>query len=197
MTLYSAPFTFHNLTPTENRLIGLSGFAQVGKDSVANILGEHGFQRVSFADPLRAAMYTLDPIVRSDTYGRTYGLREVVEDIGWDEAKTRIPEVRRLLQVFGTEVGRQMLGKSIWVDLAKKKIGPTGKYVITDVRFPDEVIAIRALGGSLYKVVRPGYAPVNAHVSDVGLADQLFDGFIFNIGSLEDLRTTVLKALEI
>ena len=182
---------------TENRLIGLSGFAQVGKDSVASILGEHGFKRVSFADPLRAAMYTLDPIVRADTYGRTYGLREVIDDIGWDEAKTRIPEVRRLLQVFGTEVGRQMLGKSIWVDLAKKKIGTTGKYIITDVRFPDEVIAIRDLGGSLYKVVRPGYAPVNQHISDVGLPDQLFDGDIFNTGSLEDLRTTVLKALDI
>jgi len=182
---------------TENRLIGLSGFAQVGKDSVASILGEHGFKRIAFADPLREAVWTLDPIVRSDTYGRTYTIREVVGDIGWDEAKTTIPEVRRLLQVFGTEVGRKILGKSIWVDKAMMKIKPTGKYVITDVRFPDEVEAIRALGGTLHKVIRPGYVPVNKHVSDVGLPDRLFDGAIFNIGSLEDLRTAVLRELDV
>jgi len=194
MSLYAERDTFHTLAPIENRLIGLSGFAQVGKDSVANILGEHGFKRVALADPIRSAMYMLDPVVRADNRGRTFGLREVVDDIGWDEAKTSIPEVRRLLQVFGTEVGRHLFGNDVWVDLARKKVnvGTSGRYVITDVRFLNEVTAIRALGGSLYKVVRPGYAPVNAHVSDVGLADQLFDGFIFNIGSLEDLRTAVL-----
>lgn len=192
MSVYSDPYTLHTLTPTENRLIGLSGFAQVGKDSVANILGEHGFKRVALADPIREAAYMLNPIVRADNRGRTFGLREVVDDIGWDEAKTSIPEVRRLLQVFGTEVGRHLFGEDVWVDLAKKRIGPTGKYVVTDVRFLNEVIAIRALGGSLFKVVRPGHRPINAHVSDSGLQSYLFDGLIHNYGSLEDLRTTVL-----
>lgn len=178
-----------------NRLIGLSGFAQVGKDSVANILKEHGFQRIALADPIREAMYLLNPIVVTDSRGRIFRLQEVVDDIGWDDAKTSIPEVRRLLQVFGTEVGRQLFGEGIWVDLAMRKIGPEGKYVITDVRFPNEVLAIGSLGGSLIRVTRPGSAPVNQHISDAGLSGSWFYAEISNDGSLEDLRSKVLEVL--
>jgi len=195
MSLYSEPYTLHTLGFEPSRLIGLSGFAQVGKDAVAEILKDHGFKRVAFADPIREAMYILDPIVRSDTYGRTFSLREVIDDLGWDEAKTTVPEVRRLLQVFGTEVGRQLFGESVWTDMAMRKIGPTGQYVITDVRFPDEVHAIRVRGGSLIKIIRPGYIPVNKHVSDAGLPSNLFDGVIFNDGTLEDLRAQVVAAV--
>jgi len=178
-----------------SRLIGLSGFAQTGKDAAANILKDHGYTRIAFADPIREAMYLLDPIVRSDNRGRTFGLREVIDDIGWDDAKTTIPEVRRLLQVYGTEVGRETMGKNVWVNLAKKKIHPNGKYVITDVRFPDEVDAIRELGGSLIKIIRPGFEPVNAHISDAGLPDHWFDRVLVNDGSLADLRDRVLVVL--
>ena len=48
-------------------IIGLSGYAQVGKDTVANYLVEkYGFVKVSFADPIREALYKLDPKVRID-----------------------------------------------------------------------------------------------------------------------------------
>ena len=46
-------------------LVGLSGYAQVGKDTVGKILVEkYGFERVSFADKLREVLYALDPTVR-------------------------------------------------------------------------------------------------------------------------------------
>jgi dephospho-CoA kinase len=39
-------------------IIGLTGYAQSGKDTVANILVEnYGYQRVAFADPIRALLY--------------------------------------------------------------------------------------------------------------------------------------------
>jgi len=51
-------------------------------------------------DPIREALYLLDPIVRADNRGRTFGLSEVVDDIGWDLSTASIPEVRRLLQAL-------------------------------------------------------------------------------------------------
>jgi hypothetical protein len=178
-----------------NQLIGLSGFAQVGKDSVADILVEDGFTRIALADPIREALYALDPMVGADTYGRKFRLQEVIDDLGWDAAKVEIPEVRRLMQVLGTEVGRELLGEHIWTDLARKKLKRPGKYVVTDVRFPSEVSAVRTWGGSLIKIVRPGYMPVNSHVSDEGIPDEFFDRVLLNDGSLEDLRHRVLFAV--
>ena len=48
-------------------IIGLSGYAQVGKDTVANILVEHyGYTRIGFADIIRKAAYILDPLITLD-----------------------------------------------------------------------------------------------------------------------------------
>jgi hypothetical protein len=45
-------------------LVGLIGKARVGKDTFAGFLtSEHGFQRFAFADPLRAVLLAVDPIV--------------------------------------------------------------------------------------------------------------------------------------
>jgi 50S ribosomal subunit-associated GTPase HflX len=45
-------------------IIGLSGYAQVGKDTVANILVQHhGYKRVAFADKIRECLFALDPII--------------------------------------------------------------------------------------------------------------------------------------
>lgn len=146
-------------------IIGLTGKAGAGKDTVANILANYNFVRVSFADPVREAVLALDPIVEyEDSYGDLFERRAswFVKIEGWDEAKRKHDEIRRLLQVVGTEVGRGILGENVWVDLANKKIealndkNPTD-IVITDVRFPNEVEFVRnhPLWGVIVKIERP------------------------------------------
>ena len=45
-------------------LIGLCGYAAAGKDTAARVLiDEFFFQRVAFADPIKAALLALDPFV--------------------------------------------------------------------------------------------------------------------------------------
>ena len=95
-------------------IIGLSGYSQSGKDTVAEILvKQYGYKRMAFADKIREALYTLNPVVNAIGNEFIY-LQRLVDSSGWDEAKKN-PEVRRLLQTLGAEVGRDLIDPSVWV----------------------------------------------------------------------------------
>lgn len=170
------------------QIVGLHGVARSGKDTVANVLvAKEGYKRLAFADALRDVLYALNPLVLPQAR-----LKTIVDSVGWDEAKTMYPEVRELLQRMGTEAGRDILGKNIWVDVVMRQIReqPDQKFVITDVRFRNEVEALFAYGPDafLVRIVRPGVNPVNSHVSDAGLPEDLFDAMILNDRGIEELQ---------
>lgn len=140
-------------------LVGLIGRQRSGKDFAAQILGEErGVQRLAFADPIRDALYALNPLV-----DYCVSLRYIVDDIGWDQAKEKFVEVRSLLQRLGTEVGRKQFGDSFWVDQAMRKyenLTDNGKDVVfTDVRFGNEIETIRERGGFIWKIERLDQEP--------------------------------------
>lgn len=155
---------------------------------MAAVLANHGFERISFADAIRDALYTLDPYV---TEGSGLRLSTLVDTLGWDAVKVQYPEVRRLLQVFGTEVAREQWDDQFWVNLGFSKMRPEGRYVITDVRFPNEAEAVKQHGGELWRVDRPGIGPVNNHASDNHISQIEVDAVVKNDKSLDDLRPEV------
>ena len=168
-------------------IVGLHGYAQSGKDALAKVLiEEFGFRRVAFADTLREAVYRLNPIVEHSDETGPVRVQEIVNRAGWEEAKVLYPEVRRLLQVIGTEVGRELIHEDIWVSIAMSKIKNNEDIVITDVRYLNEVQAIQDAYGILVKINRPGVGPVNDHVSDAGLPDDMFNFILNNNGSIEE-----------
>jgi hypothetical protein len=167
-------------------LIGLSGYSRSGKDTVAELLClNYGYKRVSFADPMRQALYVLSPKI--DNIVR---LSEYVDDYGWDVAKQN-QEVRRLLQVFGTEVGRKMFGLDFWIDIALKDLSGDTQVVISDVRFPNEADAIAKLGGSVWRINRKNHSAVNGHASEHAMDNYMFNHVIYNDGTLDDLSDEV------
>ena len=172
-------------------IIGLSGYARCGKDTVAQVLiDNYVFERVAFADPIREILLELDPTLEKGT-----SLRSMVEDYGWEVAKA-LPEVRRLLQVLGVSA-RNILGQTIWVDTAVTKLSSSDKrYVITDVRFENEAEAIKRLGGEVWRVERPGVEAVNNHVSESSLGSWEFDKYIHNGGTLEDLEFLIKMEMQ-
>lgn len=178
------------------RLIGLTGFAGSGKDTAALILAqEHGFARVAFADPLRDMLYALNPIAHGGPMG-TLRVASIVDSFGWDTAKREFPEVRRLLQRIGTEVGRATFGEDVWLDRGMSKARASqAPVVFTDVRMGNEALAIRALSGQVWRVARPGVSALDDHVSELGLPAHLVDRTILNDGSLSDLSYALLGAL--
>lgn len=204
---------------THPRLVlGLSGYARAGKDAAARALLEEGWQRRAFADKMRDFCYAADPLIpvtprarlalaRRSSGGVTLNerlraftppwrtherLAGLVDRYGWDAVKVSCDEVRRTLQRTGTDAGRNVLGQDVWVRAATEHL-PEGHVVFTDVRFPQEADAVRALRGKVIRIVRPGTGPVNGHSSEIAMDDYPFDAVIVNDGTQDDLHRAIRK----
>lgn len=172
-------------------VIGVSGYARAGKDTIGDYLVELGYERASFAAPIRKALYTLNPYLSNSK--RTQG---IIDEHGWEGSKTVDPEVRLLLQRLGSDVGRAMIDNDIWVDLTLKGIPDGAKVVFTDCRFPNEAAAIKRFGGELWRVSRIDAKPANNHISEIALDDWHFDARFENNSTIEELHQTVAKRLK-
>jgi hypothetical protein len=173
-------------------IIGLSGYAQVGKDTVANYLVEHyNFTKVSFADPIREALYTLDPIISDLVMLPGVSLASAVDGLGWELVKQSSPQVRGLLQRMGTEVGREMFGEDFWVNRGLLRAKEHENVVFADTRFVNEANAINANDGQVWRITKPNHGPVNNHPSETALDNYSFDWTIPNYTVFEELYNLI------
>ena len=167
-------------------IIGLSGYAQSGKDTVAELLClNYDYMRMAFADPMRNALYRLNPYIKDNI-----SLRDSVNEHGWETTK-RIGNTRELLQRFGTEVGREMFGENFWVDQAFKQVHMYERVVFADVRFPNEAQKIKDYRGQVWRITRGDNKPINSHPSEHALDNWSFDFHLNNDGTLDDLAEEV------
>lgn len=179
------------------RNIGLIGRARSGKDTAGRWLVEHGgYERVAFADSLKEAALKLNPIVRVTEHGRLDDLLMVVDLFGWEEAKDRFHEVRRILQELGAAM--RVLDEDFWLRLALDKTTDVNRagspVVITDVRYPNEAESLRRAGFHLVYIERPG-VPQLDHESEGALTTVDADYAIFNGGDLDDFKDAVHRML--
>lgn len=140
-------------------IIGVIGLINSGKSSIANTLVEdYGFTKVSFADSLKdavAAIFGWDrQLLQGDTeQSRLW--REQFDDY-WTDVMGHPVSPRWVLQHIGTDVMRDHFHKNIWVhSLMKKVADPHKNYVISDVRFRNEVDVILSQHGQIWEVQRP------------------------------------------
>ena len=140
------------------RLVALGGRLRAGKDAVGDYLArEHGFVKVGMSDALAEALYVLNPLVvtdypervgrfRTTTTWEPIRYRDLVDAVGYADAKKH-EEVRRLLQVLGTDVGRDMISKDVWTTIMRRKIldllGEGKSVVVTAIRFENELELVR------------------------------------------------------
>lgn len=142
-------------------LIGLTGLAGSGKDTVGQYLNEkYGFNPISFADTLKDCLSLIFGWDRTKLEGRTPKDREWREQVDqWWAEKLNISHFtpRFAMTNFGTDTMRNHFHDQIWVLATERKIAESGansRIVITDVRFPNEMTLVRSLGGSVYRIKR-------------------------------------------
>lgn len=102
---------------------------------------------------------------------------------------------RHMAQTLGTDWGRNLIDKDLWVNLVIAAKNRPNLVVIDDVRFPNEFEAIKAEGGQVWRIYRPGQEPVNDHPSEGLLEGREFDEQIANDGSVGELEAKVIAAL--
>jgi dephospho-CoA kinase len=112
--------------------------------------------------------------------------------------------VRELLQILGTDALRNNLHPDTWVNALMCYYIPysvkgsdyeeyESNWIITDMRFPNEMQAVKANGGITIRVVRPSDKEISLdlHPSETSLDDAKFDYEIVNDGTMEDLKEKV------
>lgn len=114
--------------------------------------------------------------------------------------------IRHIMQVFGTQLNRDIWSRTIWTDAMKRRIDKCHADVvlIADTRYQNEIDAIHSWGGKVWKIDGPqrgdAYAMNDAHESEKVIDCTVgHDHVIMN--TLEDnqftLKDRIRKILEI
>ena len=170
-------------------IVGLAGYLKSGKSEVARALQDKGFQRMRFAQPLKDMIKAL-------------GLTDAHVDGHLKEEPCELlcgRTPRWAMQTLGTEWGRDLIHSEIWITLWRARalavLGNGGKIVVDDVRFHNELRAVRELDGEVWRVNRPGLVH-QAHVSESYIGEMNPDRELMNTRDIEYLRRQVFEALE-
>lgn len=176
--------------------IGFTGLAGSGKSTAARILAdEFCFAILPFAGTLKAMT-------------RAFGL--TAREMAGDLKEAPCPALggktpRQFMQLLGTEFGRQMIGEDVWVNAWARAAddmdedfaaGGRALIVADDVRFANEAAAIRARGGRIIRIERPGACSASGAGHESERQDFTPDRIIRNTGSEAALRKHLLAALK-
>lgn len=199
-------------------IIGFVGFMGSGKGTAGKILKEFGFEQESFANGVKnvaSVMFNWPRHLLEGDTGESRLFRETPDKF-WSDKMGRDFTPREALQKVGTEAGRDIFHKNFWVFSLENRIKFATDYVITDVRFPNEIDWIHKKGGIVIELKR-GQNPIwyddmanpesdiefkqtlmntfGIHESEWAWVGSNTDATICNNGTKEDLRVNIKKVL--
>ena len=171
-------------------IIGVSGKSGSGKDHLTqHVLRPLGYYQFSLSWPFKVEAVGVGVATHDEVF------------------HTKPPHVRQFLQLRGTEEGRNVHGEDVWCRHALEWMRifqlhwGIDKFVISDVRYPNEVEFIHNLSGRVFRVEAPQRVASNQltdeqrqHDSEIALdAYPHFDGTIYN--DVDDDAATQLLSL--
>mgnify|MGYP003336303353 FL=1 len=203
-------------------IIGICGFIGSGKDTAADYLvGFHGFRRDSFAGTLKDSVAAVFGWDRELLEGRTPEARAWREQVdAWWADRLGMTHLtpRWILQWWGTEVCRNHFHDDIWIAALQARLARRSDHtVISDVRFPNEIKAIKEQGGRIVWIQRgelPWWYDIavkanagnldaqkvlqshNIHACETAWVGTPFDETIGNNGTIEQLYSQLSNLVQ-
>lgn len=191
------------------KLVALCGAAGAGKDTVADMLPA---RKLAFADTLYSEVAQAFGVTVEELRCREGKELEVPTFAWWRSDDEGFRDFMAPKKHYGCPLSpRQIL--QWWGDYRRaqdpdyfvnalldrieefERVDIPSRWVITDVRFPNEAAMVRQLGGQIWQIRRPGYAAGGTgHASDTDGSEFGPDCVVVNSGSLEDLQAAVLAA---
>jgi hypothetical protein len=165
------------------KIIAFAGRKQSGKTTSAEFVKElytgstgKNAKIYNFADPLKNLCIDILGLEYKQCYGTDEDKNELV-NCYWNNNQL---SAREVLQIVGTEMFRTMQ-ENVWsaatIRLISKENFPLS--IIADCRFPNEVEAIKSVGGTVIKLNRNPYNSL--HISEIALDAENYDQQIFDL----------------
>jgi hypothetical protein len=148
------------MTDSNQTLIGITGRKGSGKDTVAQVLFDQGFENIKFAGALKAMTATLLSYQGVDAETIERMIEGDLKEVETEYLAGRTP--RHVMQTLGTEWGRKQIDEDLWVHTALNRANSVPKAVITDVRFPNECEAVQKRNAPVIRVAADGIATPSA-----------------------------------
>lgn len=172
-------------------LVGLSGPKGVGKTTTKNILidtiqQKYNIGSVSFAEPVYNIV--------SEITGESVQWIQENKTYTWQAGFLAGWTPRRLLQYVGTDLFRNNLSQSIWVDIAinKAKKSLLDIAIFDDCRFENEVAQLDLT----IELQRAGVGYTGEHLSEMGGLPVSIQWSIDNPESITALAQYIIKRYE-
>ncbi|MEO1314984.1 MAG: hypothetical protein AAFW01_00060 [Pseudomonadota bacterium] len=185
--------------PEAPLVIGLHGPRGVGKDPIARALRKLAGERIAYLPSNVAAYDMLRKLLE-------FYEPEEAEAEAWLAERRDEPcphlggrTMRLALQTLQTEWGRSVMGGELWRAAWRgqcENLLAIGFVVVNaSVRFEDEAAAVRAFGGIMVDVSRPGHVVDDPHVSERQRVDCDFRVAITDPGGVEAAARQILETI--
>lgn len=170
------------------RLIVITGGRTEGKSSFAKVLmNDYGYVNVKFADGLKNML-------------RTFGLSEaeIEGNLKQHPSKKLCGQTPvHAMQTLGTEWGREMIGKDVWVNKwmetvrTQLRFSLSTKICCDDLRYLNEAQAVRDCGGMIIRIQRGKNKKKDLHTSETEMMNIKHDLLFNNNKTLTDLSESI------
>jgi hypothetical protein len=162
--------------------------------------GEYsGWKVVKFADKLKEIVCLLTGCDRQDLEDQEFKQTNTI----YNKTKDEFYTYRELMQKIGTECMRYLVDDEIWLKALFANYNPNSgiNWIVSDVRFPNELLAIEERKGVLIKLMRNSDSDkqLTKHISETALDEyeNKFHFIIHNNGTLYNLIEDVKNILKL
>ena len=173
----------------------------------------------AFADPIKKFLIEALGVSEEHLYGNDQ-MKNSPTKYSWNRMPKWIQEkfgiyagsisARQIMQIFGTEVCREIWGQDVWINAMRRRIDKSQAawILVTDCRFQDEIDAIKEMNGKVWKINGPqrgdDFAKIDNHSSEkvmdftTNFDYTIYNGLEDNPASLnQKIREAMLTGFEL